>query len=98
MSHTVWKYSLQDDAIQDLAMPEGATILHVGEQRGRIFIWVHCDPTKPVVLRRFLTVATGRVAPPLPDGTFGIKPGLCSHVGTVVMSNGEVWHIFEKVN
>lgn len=62
--------------------------LHVAEQQGRVMAWFLVNPDMPVLERRFCLIGTGMIF----DRT------CMSHVGTVPMDSGFVWHVFERTN
>ena len=70
-------------------MPTGAEILHVGMQRGTLYLWAKVDPDAARSNREFMVAGTGQ--PPnrrLDDAV---------HRGTVLdpSRDGMVWHVFE---
>ena len=86
----VWKYPLEHDATgrTTIAVPQGGVVRHVGEDRyewgnGKA-IWIEVDPAVETVDRTFAIVATGRP----------VEEGMTFH-GTIQMTNGTVWHIYE---
>lgn len=81
----VWKFELAIDDEQKVPMPEGAELLHVAEQYGKIALWARVIPTgQPVANRVILMRGTGH-----PIWT---QP----YVGTVVTAGGAlVWHVFD---
>lgn len=83
---TVREYPLPE-MLTRVPMPAGAQILHVGAQGSQIVLWAAVCPEGAPVVRTFAVVGTGRE---LPDHCYR------THVGTVVMRDGEVvWHVFE---
>lgn len=83
---SVWKWTLYPTDIQEIAMPEGTEIIAVAEQQGELVMWGICNISAPNQTRVFAVVGTGNPAPDLSDSR---------HIGTVVMSYGLVWHVFE---
>jgi len=83
----VFKHPLQiNDEVQIFCLPAESTVVHCGEQDGVLFIWVdgciegeYCDYA-------YRVIGTGHPIEP-EDGA--------DHVGTVQMTNGLVWHIYE---
>lgn len=82
---TIWKYTFDIVDRFGLALPKGASILHVDMQAGYPRLWALVDPTRRTVLRRFFVAGTGH---PLPEDeawqwlfTFQAPP--------------HVWHLFE---
>lgn len=60
-------------------------VLHVAEQRGEVFLWAEVDTTVvPEQPRAFVILPTGET---VPEGH--------QHVGSVVMANLLVWHVYE---
>lgn len=86
---TIWKYTLQP--ISTFEMPIGAKPLSVGVQFEEVMcMWVMVDPTGPLVTyeeRTFVVFGTGH---PIPDNLD------LNFIGTV-MSDGLVFHVFEKL-
>jgi len=84
----IWKYPLAETDEQILLMPEGAKILHVGEQRGVICVWVEVDTDAEMEHRKFYIVGTGNKFP-----LYHVK-----YLGTVIKEMGVfVWHVYEAV-
>jgi len=89
MTLQIWKYPLKDTWQQELLMPKGANIIHVGEQRGVICLWAEID-TKYIDLNKhvFYLVGTGNEWPPVQ----------VRHIGTVIKKEGRfVWHVYQEV-
>jgi hypothetical protein len=86
--NTVYKWPLDLTDVQEVAIPEGTRCLHVGEQNGVLTLWGWCDSDEPLRDRRIAVVGTGNPAPSSREA---------NHLGTVVMPNGFVWHVFEAV-
>ena len=87
MSPDAWKYPVAIVALQQLQLPRGARILHVGQQAGSVFLWADVDPNAPVE-RREIQVA--------PTGGMPTAETPRRHIGTVQMRSGLVWHVFER--
>lgn len=83
----IYKYTLEMRDVQEIQMPQGGQILHVGEHQGKLCLWVQVDTRIPVESRVFEIVGTGQTMPYL---------GERKHIGTVVC-NPMVWHVFEVV-
>lgn len=66
-------------------MPQGARILSVQDQRGRLCIWAQVDDSKPKVARHFQIVDTGDPRTDMHRLTF---------IGSV-QQGPFVWHVFE---
>lgn len=85
MAAVIFKYPLGEyPGSCTQAMPEGAQVVHVGQQGGVVVVWALVDPDarkREVTLR---VVATGDPF----DGYY---------LGTVQMPNGLVWHVVHGV-
>lgn len=80
----IWKYQLPLEPVFTLAVPLGATALHVAIQDGVPCLWAQVDPAAETTPRTLHMSGTGDL---IPDGLI--------HLGTVQM-NGYVWHYFEE--
>jgi hypothetical protein len=80
----VWKFPLATADEQVVLMPEGAIILHVGEQQGQPCLWALVAPEAPMVDRHIIIRGTGHDVP----------RGVGAYVGSVV-GGSLVMHIFE---
>ena len=83
----IYKYELDIRHEQIVDMPFGAEIIHVGEQKGVLCLWAKVGIDGTNEERAIYIIGTGQM----------LKSGL-KHIGSVVMSNGFVWHIHEKGN
>ena len=81
----IYKYQLT--GTDTLNLREGSKALHVGEQDGKLFLWATVDNSAEPMPLTFVTIPTGANAPS--DYT---------HIGTVQMSDGLVWHVFQTKN
>lgn len=63
----------------------GSSILSVGEQSGKLVVWIQVDPERREGRVPFCIRGTGQTI----DGTEG------RFIGTVQMKSGLVWHVFE---
>ena len=90
-ANTIWKYEipLTDEPV--IEMPLGAVVRHVGEQDGQLCAWVQVIPTQPMVRHRLRVAGIGHPLH-LPDE--GSRYAT-SYVGTVVMADGFVWHVWD---
>lgn len=84
-SRAIYKYDLGEPTpgVRNIALPDGAKLLSVGEQCGRLVCWAEVDPTAPLLSRRVAVVWTGHGEPPedLPFvGTMQTGMGLVCHV------------------
>ena len=85
---TVYKYELSiTDDIQTLNVPMAFQILKFGEQNERLVFWADVRPEKDSQLMKFQVVGTGHEIGDYPAGW----------LDTVQMSNGLVWHIYERL-
>lgn len=84
----VWKFKLEET----IEMPKGARIIHVGFQRGTLYVWALVDSTAPKETRNFLIYSTGDVFP-IKEG---ISAEMLSHLGTFLLDEDKiVVHVFE---
>ncbi len=85
MNKTIHKYRLeQGNGEQVIPMPPGAECLAVGQQECALCLWVRLVPGAGREWRSIRVAGTGCEA-----------PDRGRHVGTVVMTNGYVWHVFD---
>lgn len=86
MARTIYKYTLEIADDQEITMPRGAEILCVHEQDHRVCIWAEVVTDRHPQQRRFIVRGTG----------YSIDPNLDKkYIGTVFLSNGLVFHVFE---
>jgi len=81
----VFKYVFEGGITDNytISMPQGAELLHVGLQHGRICLWARVNPGAKMVDYHFRLVGTGH------DGADG------RYLGTVSFHSGDlVFHIF----
>lgn len=83
---TIFKYDLMIGWNNSLYLPERSKVLYVAEQYGNLTMWVE-QPTMNHMSenRIFQVYGTGHLIPDNND----------VHVGTVLMSSGLVWHVYE---
>lgn len=82
---TIWKYELGvADAIV-MYLPQGAIILTVQNQDGRMTMWAEVLPDAPKERRIFVIRGTGHP----------MQGNETIYIGTVQMSYGLVWHVYE---
>jgi len=82
---TIWKYITHDTATS-FDMPDGARILHAGEQHGQICVWALVDPSAPLKPRVIKVVGTGWL----------FTESNLTYIGTVTLEDGAlVFHVFE---
>ncbi len=86
MSRTIWKFPITTHH-QQIAMPEGAKILHVAEQYPlQIYLWAEVDTHATSVFRNIFVYGTGHV---LPD-----NPG--NYIGSVLLCSEQlIFHFYE---
>jgi hypothetical protein len=82
----VWKFELRPWSVF-MDVPEGATLLSVGAQRGDVVVWALCDPEARKVRRLLAAHPTGVELPRALRGT--------TFVGTAQMDDGLVFHVFD---
>ena len=86
----IYKYALSMDDLrepQDIHVPGGGRIVHVGQQDNVPTVWVLCYPDSTPVAKRLRVVGTGWPVP---------SDGVYEYRGTALC--GEfVWHVFEDV-
>ena len=81
----IWKYWLSIEDYQIIEMPQDSKLLHVDEQEGKLCLWALVNPYAPKSRRSILVFGTGYVIDDSED----------NFVGTTVMSDGFVWHVFD---
>lgn len=86
MNQVIWKFPLAKTTYNEIEMPTGARILHVGMQGSTVTLWAAVDPQRPLCHREFLLQGTGQELNPVIDDAV--------HLGTV-FDGHYVWHIFE---
>ena len=84
MMKTIYKYELPLTDTPVIQMPNGAKVLSAGEQMGKLFVWAHVNPDVDLVPHQFRVAGTGHRMEQLLEG----------FIGTVLMVNGLVWHVF----
>lgn len=94
---TIYKYVLEVTDFQEVEMPEGATILHVGTQpapygkpvpREQLCLWAEVDSEKQLVPRRIRVFGTGHDM---------VHEHELRYIGTTDMHNHAlVWHVYEN--
>lgn len=88
MKRVVYKYVLLN-TINRINLPPGARVLHIGEQERKVYMWVMLNPDcNTTVSRKFEVVPTGEK----------FDDDELEFLGTVVMKNEEVYHVFEILN
>lgn len=86
---TVWKFELGVDDKQTIMMPQGAQLLSIHEQYGRLCMWALVESDAIKVPREILILGTGHPAKDLTN---------YDYVGTAVMCGSSlVWHVWLKI-
>jgi len=80
----IYKYPLEIIGEQKISLPEDFDVLKIGEQRGNLMLWASGDNTLPDISVTLYIIGTGH---PMPEGVL-------SHMDSVLMSNGLVWHVY----
>lgn len=89
MISRIYKYQLPLQDVATVQMPYGACILSVGVQRDSVVVWANVDPkVERMIDRRFRIIGTGHEF----DDTY-----LGRFVGTVMVGDALVFHIFEQL-
>lgn len=88
---SIWKYTLGPTAYgQTLEIPEGFRVVHVGPPRATahtvegVNMWCEVNAGAAKVPVQFFIVGTGSG---IPTGAF--------YLGTAVMGDGFVWHVYQ---
>ena len=84
---SVYKYVFDNPAgTMELELPRRAEVVHVGEQNGKVCMWIVVDVSAGAEheLRRYRTHGTGHA----------IVDSYAKHVGTAFVGPF-VWHVFE---
>lgn len=86
----IYKYPLIQDPtqLQLVEMPAGATMLHIGEQHGQLYVWALVNENSTVVNYKFFVLGTG--------GDIGHLEMRSKFLASTQMSSGLVWHVFYK--
>lgn len=79
----IYKYHIFRCNRQHIELPLDFEILHFNHQDEKMFIWVSIDEDSPVSNVGFTIIGTGHE---VPDGKY---------VGTVVLPEGYVWHLYQ---
>ena len=81
---TIYKYCLSLIGRQEIDLPMASKFVHLGEQDGEIFVWMEVYKKEEVTIRvPFFIFGTGHL---IPDGI--------THISTIQMANGYVWHLY----
>lgn len=90
VDRAIWKFPLAlDPGPQPVELPVGTTVLHLGPQNSRLYMWaaVCPDPGVPKEIRTFQVFATGET---IPKGYRVLKSYIGTYVGPTY-----VWHVYE---
>ena len=87
MKRTIYKYYINNVRRQEVDLPQGFEILHVGQQDGNLVLWAMVDADAPTHKVPIMIFGTGH---PVPEDSY------LYHIGTVQVG-AFVWHIFEDV-
>ena len=93
----ILKYELKAVAHQSIFVgTDVATPLSVAEQNGKLMLWAQVDAGSQIVYRKchicVRIIGTGEQY----SSFAGSFPGKKDFLGTVVMSDGLVWHVFAR--
>lgn len=86
---TIWKFVIDGEGL--IEIPCTHRCLSVGEQEGRIVMWAIVDPTTRPVPKQISVIGTGWQGWTM-DGINAKR-----FIGTVQMSDGLVFHVFEDM-
>lgn len=90
MGKTIYKYGL-GMAQEEIEMPVGSTILHIGTQHGKICMWVEVNPENPIVKRTIEIYGTGDLI----RQDMGISK---KYLGTVKLNDETlILHVYESI-
>lgn len=85
MRNTIWKAVLESADVQEIDVPENATLLTAHEQNNQLCVWFSCNPQYPMTKRKVAIVGTGH---PAPDAS--------RYIGSCHFMDGRfVLHVFE---
>ncbi len=92
MRRSVYKHELNRYGTTGLFIARDAKVVHVGEQDGNVFLWQESDQENyDSIPRHFHIFGTGHT---MPEDNSSVR---FQHVGTVQMTSGLVWHVYEEV-
>ncbi|MBR1525214.1 MAG: hypothetical protein IJ640_00950 [Prevotella sp.] len=87
---TIYKQELPIEDVQEVEIFKGATILHIGVQRGRPCMWYECDTDAPRTTMTIMCYGTGH---PMPDK----DEADLNYLGTVLLHDDRaVFHFYER--
>lgn len=85
----IWKYELQIEDIQEVAMPQFAELLSVANQQGQLCLWAMVDASRSMAIRCIEIIGTGNPV--------AVDMGLeRKFIGTAIVGHF-VWHVFERL-
>ena len=87
----IWKFTLEPGhEVQEIEMPQGASILTAREQGKSVCVWAMVDTKAQKEKRRFEVIGTGWTVPPRPR----------RFIGTAMFTDGMplVFHVFEVLS
>ncbi len=85
MANTIWKAVLEQKDVQEIDVPENATLITAREQNNELCVWFICNPDYPMTKRKIAIVGTGH---PVPDAS--------RYIGSGHLLDGcLVFHVFE---
>ena len=89
----IYKYKLEitDEQVIPFPVDQIAIPLSVAEQRGELVLWAFVSTHSDMISSNELYVRIIGTGNPITD-----EINLNTFVGTVVMSNGLVWHVFSE--
>jgi len=86
-SRRIYKFSIDFGVTQEIAIPMGARIVHVGMQVDAVCVWVDGDTARNSHSRWLRVYGTGHPVHPRAE-----------YVGTAMTPDGAfVWHVFEEM-
>lgn len=85
---TIYKYELKFTDDQTIELSKDYQILGVAEQHGMLNLWSIVNTDEPKVPVKIRIFGTGH-------GVREAEDECLIHLGTVVMSAGFVWHVFQ---
>lgn len=91
----IYKYELEITDTQTVQMQEGAYFLHVDNQGDKLCLWAEVNLENEMVDEEFVIIGTGHEVP-FSDDINGEDECSLDYVGTAVMPNGLVWHVYRK--
>ena len=85
----IYKYVLVITDNQIVELPIDSKIIHVAEQSGKLCIWVEIYSNSSESRSEPRTILSKGTGPEYEED------GREEHIGTVLMSSGLVWHVYE---